>query len=120
MTTWCELKEVESIDRAGLNTGNVAETTGQLLSIDGWVVDDERSTALTVTTSTELALTSADLARCLDLLDIRRSTNSLQESNSRCRSCEGGASKDLRVNDKGNLGNVRDLVSTSQQESWDG
>jgi len=70
MSTWCELEEVQGEDRRGLNTGDIAESKGELLSIDGRVVDDERSTALSVTAATELTLSCAKLAGVLDLGDI--------------------------------------------------
>lgn len=75
VSTWCELQEVESEHGAGLNTGDVAESKVELLSVDFWVVDDERSTTLTVTASTELTLTSAELPGGLDLVNICGSTN---------------------------------------------
>ena len=70
MSSWCELQQVEGKDGAGLYTGDVAECKVKFLSVDFWVVDDERATALTVTASTELTLTCAELAGLLDLVDI--------------------------------------------------
>lgn len=70
VTTWCELEEVEGENRAGLNTGNVAECALQLLSVNSWVVDDEWSTTLSVASATELTLTSTELSGCLDLVNI--------------------------------------------------
>lgn len=70
MSTWCKLEEVERKDGGCLNTGDVAESTTDLLAIDLGVVDNQRTTALTVAAPTELTLTSTKLAGLLDLLDI--------------------------------------------------
>ena len=70
MSTWCELEKIERKDGGSLNTGDVAESTRDLLTVDLGVVDNQRTTALSVTATTELTLTSAELAGGLDLLDI--------------------------------------------------
>ena len=70
MSTGGELEEVERENRAGLDTGNVAESTLQLNTIDSGVVDDQWATALSVAATTELTLTSAELAGLLDLVDV--------------------------------------------------
>ena len=75
MSTWGELEEVERKDGGRLNTCDVAESAGDLLSIDLRVVDDQRTTALTVTASTKLTLTGSELAGLLDLVKICGSTN---------------------------------------------
>jgi len=67
VAAWCELEEVKGEDGGSLNTGDVAESEGELLSINLRVVDNERSTALTVTAATELTLSCAELAGVLDL-----------------------------------------------------
>jgi hypothetical protein len=120
VSTRCELEEVQCEDRAGLNTGNVAESTDELVAINLWVVDDQRTTALAVTASTELTLTSAELAGSLDLVNICGSTNGLEETESSGCACNGGAGEDLGFDDERDFWDGCDLVTTGHQESWDG
>ena len=97
MSTWGELEEVQGENRAGLNTGEVSECANQLLAINLWVIDDQRSTALSVTAATELTLTSTELAGCLDSVDICGCANGLEETESSGCSCNGCTGEDLRV-----------------------
>jgi hypothetical protein len=114
------LKKVQGENSAGLNTSNVAECASQLLSVNSWVVDNERSTALTVTAATKLTLTGAKLAGCLNLLDIWGCTNSLQETESGGSSGNGSTGEDLGVNNERNFWDGGDLVTTGEEESWNG
>lgn len=82
VSTWCELKEIKREDRAGLNTGDIAERADKVLAVGFGVVDDEGSAALTVAATSHFSFTSAEFAGCLDLADVRTSTDSLEESQS--------------------------------------
>jgi len=79
MTTGSELEEVEAVDRGGLDTRQVAERLG-----DAGVLtkDNERATALAVTTVPELALASTKLARVGCLLNTGVRAKSLQSGDS--------------------------------------
>jgi hypothetical protein len=116
VATGSKLEEVESIDRARLDTGDVAEALDEILAIGLGAVDDEGTTALAVAAAPELALTGTDLLGALDLLDIRASTNSLQEAESSGGLGDGLTSDGGGVDDQGNLGDGRDLVAASHQE----
>lgn len=77
-----QLEKVESIDRAGLNTGQVASTLDELGTINLGVVDDEGSTALAVTAASHLTLTSSQLLGLLSLDNIGRGAHSGQDGES--------------------------------------
>ena len=70
MSTWGELEEIERKDRGSLNTCDVAESARDLLAIDLGIVDNQRTTALSVAATTELTLTSTELARLLNLVNV--------------------------------------------------
>ena len=117
VTTRGELEEVEGIDRAGLDTSDVAESLDKILSIDLSAVDHEGSTALAVTAASHLTLTGAELLGSLSLLDIGTGTKSLKE-----RKGSGGlgdAGDGGGVDNEGNLGDGGDLVTTGHQEGGD-
>ncbi len=59
MTTRCKLKEIESVDRAGLHTGDVPESADEPLVLG---VDDEWSASLTVASVPHLPFSSSDLS----------------------------------------------------------
>lgn len=119
MSTWCQLQQVQGENITGLNTWEVTERTDKFLSILSSVVDDERSTSLSVTAASELTLTGAELSGSLNLLNIGQSTDSLEEtSSSRCAS-NLGTLENLRVNDERNFSDFGDLVTTGEEESWD-
>ncbi len=119
VSTWGELEEVQREDRASLNTGNVAESERKLLSINFWVVDDQWAATLAVTATTELTLSSAELAGSLDLGKIGTSTNRVKESDGNGSAGNGGTGEDLRVDDEWDLWDGSDLVTARHQEGWD-
>lgn len=119
MSTWGELEEVQGEDGGGLDTGDVAESKGKLLSINLWVVDDQWAATLAVTAATELALSGTELAGSLDLGDLWTSTNGVEESDGSGSAGNGGTGEDLRVDDQWDLWDLGDLVSTGHQEGWD-
>ena len=76
MTTGRELEEVEAADVDNLDTGEVAECLDDTIVL---VVNDERATALAVTTVPELALASTELA------DVELSKRSILKTRKRQR-----------------------------------
>lgn len=116
VTTRGELEEVEGGDGAGLDTGDVAESSDELLAVNLGVVNDQRATALAVAAATELTLTSTELLGLLGLLDIGTGTNSLQEAEGSSGLGNGSSLKGGRVDDQGNLGDVVDLVATGEEQ----
>lgn len=75
---------------------------------------------MAVTSATELTLTSAQLARVLDLLDIRGGADGLQQAQRGGRLRDGGVLEDLGVDDERDLGHAGDLVATGKEEGGDG
>lgn len=120
MTAGRELEEVEGEDGGGLDTGNVAEGADELLSILIRVVNDERSTALSVAAVSQLTLSGAELLGSLDLLDIGTSTDGLEEGEGCGCLGNSGVGEGGRGNDEGNLGDGGDLVATGEEESGGG
>jgi len=115
MTTRGELEEVEAANAGELNTGQVSESLGERGFL---VVDNEGATTLDVTSVSQLALSSSELLGVLHLGDVSESTDSFQESDS-LRGLGDGVDG-LVVNDEGNLGDLLDLVTASEDESGDG
>jgi hypothetical protein len=76
VTTWGELKEVESGDWASLDTWDVSESLDETLVL---VVDDERTTSLPVTPVPHLSLTGTDLSGVGNLDDVGVSLDRLEE-----------------------------------------
>jgi hypothetical protein len=120
VATWSKLEEVQGEDGAGLDTGDVAESLGELLAIDSWVVDDQWATTLAVTAATELTLTSTELAGVLDLGDLWAGTDGVQETNGSGGLGDSGAGENLGVDDQWDLWDRGDLVTTGEEEGWDG
>lgn len=118
VTTGGELKEVESVDGGGLDTGKVAEALDELLAVGSSAVDDEGTAPLAVAAASELSLTSTELLRLLGLLNIGTSTDSLQETES--TSSLGGRAESLGIDNERNLGNGSDLVTTGEKKGSDG
>lgn len=120
VTTWCKLEEVECVDWAGLDTGNIAESLDEVLAILLWLVDDERSTTLGVAAVPQLTLTSTELAGSLDLGELWASTNSLEESDSGGGLLDSDTSECGRGDDERDLGDVGDAVTTGEEEGGAG
>jgi hypothetical protein len=117
MTTRGELEKVEGVDGRGLNTGQVAESTDELLAILIGVVDNKRTTALPVAAAPKLTLTGADLPGLLDLLDVSASTNGLEQSKSSGGLSDGSAGESGRGDDEGNFRDGGDVVTTGKEKS---
>lgn len=109
-----ELEDVETLDGAELNTGNVAESldnTGVL------VVDDKGTTALGVAAVADLANAGTNLARVGDLDNVVVGVDSLEESDSLLGLGQalGGVG-----NDEGDLLELLNAVTTGEDERGDG
>lgn len=116
MATGCELEKVETVHRARLYAGDVAEATDEVLAVHLRVVNDQRTAALAVAATTELALTGARSLRLLDFLDLGTSANCLQEAQSgRCLG-ERSTRERLGVDNQGNFGHGGNLVTAGQEE----
>ena len=111
MASWSELEEVQGEDRAGLNTGDITECTDEVLAIGLGVVDDEWSTALTVTAATEFTLTGAELAGFLHLDDVWAGTDGLEESDGGGGLDKSSTLESLGRDDKGNFGDRGDAMT---------
>ena len=120
VTTRSELEEVEGEDGRGLNTGQVAESSDELLAILIGAVDDKRTTALPVAAAPELTLTSAHLPGLLDLLEVRASTDGLEESKGSGGLGNGTVSEGSRGNDERNLRDGGDVVTAGKEKSSGG
>lgn len=116
MTTGGELKQVQGADGRGLNTGNVAETLDELLAINLRAVDNERTTALAVSATTELALASTELLGASDLVQVGTSSDSLEKGDGGSSAAQGTTVEQSRVDDERDLRDGHDLVTTSQQQ----
>lgn len=119
MSTWCQLQQVQGENITGLNTWEVAESTDKFLSVSISVIDNERSTSLSVTAASEFTLTGTELSGSLDLLNIGQSTDSLKETSSGGSACDLSTLEDLGVDDERNFSDFGDLVTTGEEESWD-
>jgi hypothetical protein len=117
VTTRGELEEVEVVDGAGLNTGDVAESEDEVLAILLGVVDDKRTTALLVAATPHLTLTSADLARVLSLLDVGTGTDSLEKGNGSGGLLDGAIGEGGRGDNEGNLRDGGDGVTAGKEKS---
>lgn len=117
VTTRGELEEVERVDGAGLDTGDVAESKDEVLAILLGVVDDERTTALLVAATPHLTLTGANLAGVLGLLDVGTGTDSLEKGDGSGGLLDGAISEGGRRDDEGNLGDGGDGVTTGEEKS---
>ena len=110
MSTRGELEEVEATNVDKLNTGEVAERFDDTVVL---VVDNKRTTALTVATVPELAVASTELAGVGDLDDIGVGLQGLEESDSLLGLLER---LDIRRDDERNLLDLLDAVATSEDK----
>ena len=117
VATGSELQEVESVNGARLDAGDVSEGSDHVFAVVIGIPHDKWTTALPVATASHLALTSSHLARLGYLINIRTSPNALQE-------CDSGGSlghrECRRGYDERNFWDVRDVVATSHEESCAG
>lgn len=120
VTTRGQLEEVQGVDRAGLNTGQVAGSRNELLAINLGVVDDQRTTALAVAATSELTLTGTELLGLLSLLDVGSGTDSPQDGQSGAGLGGSSVLENSRVDNEGDFGDRRDLVATGKQQRGNG
>ena len=110
VTTRGELEDVESVHIADIDTGDVTGSLGDL-SI-GIIVDDEGTLGHDVSGSSELADTNSGVLVVLDLEELLTGTE-LGEGIDEILGLGGGVET---VDDKGELGDVVDLVATGHHE----
>lgn len=110
VATRSELKEVQAIDRASLDTGNVLESSDDTLVL---AVHDERTPPLPVPPVPQLSLSSSELAAVGDLGDVAVGGEGLQE-------LDGSLGLGGRLNgggdDEGNLLDLLDTVTSGKDQ----
>lgn len=114
VTTGSELKKIQSPDVDNFDTRQVAESLNNAIIL---VVDNKRTTALTVPTVPQLSLSSTELTRVGNLDNIGVSTQGLEEGNSLLGLFEGlgGVSDNER-----NFLDLLDTVTTSEDKGREG
>ena len=120
VTAGSELEEVESENRRGLNTGDIAESTDELLAINLGVVDNQRTAAGTEAAVTELTLTGTHLAGLLDLDEVVTGTESLEKGDGGLGLGQGSTLEGLGLNDEGNLWDLGDAVTAGEEKGRNG
>jgi hypothetical protein len=110
MSTGSELQEVKTTNVNKFETGQVTESLDETVI---FVIDDKRTTTLSVTTVTELTLTGTELTRVGDLDNIRVGVDRLQESNS---FLSLGELLNRVSNNKRNFLNLFNTVTTSHNQ----
>lgn len=115
-----ELEEVEGVDGAGLDAGDVAEALDEVLAVGLGVVDDEGAAALAVAAAAELALAGAELLGALDLVEVSAGADGAEQRGGDGGLDGGVGADDLGVDDEGHLGNGHDLVAAGHQQRSDG
>jgi hypothetical protein len=108
-----ELKEVEGVDVASLDTRDVAEGIDKTVVV---LVDNEWAAALGVAAVPPLALTRADLAGAGATVDVVVGTEAVQDSDGLLGL---GDVLDAGSNNKGELWGAVNLVATGLDEGWD-
>jgi hypothetical protein len=116
VSTRCELEEVQGVDVAALNTGDVAEGLEELLAVLGRVVDDQGTATLDVATVPQLTLTGAELAGVLDLLDIGGGTDGGKEVDGLGSLLQGTVGEGGAGDDEGNLRDGTNAVATGEDK----
>jgi len=114
VTTGGELKEVETGNTASVNTRDVSEGLDESVVL---VVDEKGSTSLNISAVSGLSNSTANGGRCLDLVNIRVSTNGSQDIDGLL-----GLDSCLNIirNNERDFRDGLDLVSTGHDEGWDG
>jgi len=114
VSTGGELEEVELVNRASLDTWDVLERTDDTLIL---LVNNEGTSSLPVSPVPHLSLTGTDLARVGDLGDIGVSGDGLEELDS---GLGLGGRLDGGGDDKGDLLDLLDAVTTGEDKGWEG
>jgi len=110
VTTWCELKQVQGVDGAGLDTWDVLESTDDSFVL---VVDDQRSTPLPVSPVPQLSLSSSEFSAVGNLGDVVNGGKRLEELDS---SLGLGGGFDRRGNDEGYFLDLLDSVTSGEDQ----
>ena len=118
VTAWRELEEVQGVDGAGLDTGDVAECADERLAVCLAVVDDEWATALAVAAATHLTLSCAQLARFLDFDDVWACTDGLEEGGGNGGLDQSGGFEGSAADYEWDLGDGANAVATGKEEGW--
>jgi hypothetical protein len=116
VTTRGELEEVEGVDVAALDTGDVAEGLEELLTVLGRVVDDQGAATLDVATVPQLTLAGAELAGVLDLLDIGGGTDGGEEVDGLRGLLHGTIGEGGAGDDERDLRDGTDAVATGEEK----
>jgi len=114
VSTRGELEQVELVNRAGLDTWDVLEGSDETLVLG---VDDKGSSSLPVSPVPHLSFTGTDLSRVGDLGDVGVSGDGLQELDS---GLGLGGRLDAGGDDKGDLLDLLDSVTTGEDKGWEG
>lgn len=110
MSSRGELEEVQSPDVDELNTGQVAESLDNTVVL---IVDDKRTTALTMSAVPEFSFAGTDFAGVGNLDDISVGVEGLEESDGLLGLGEGLSGI---LNNKGNFLDFLDAVTTGENE----
>lgn len=114
VSTGCQLQQVQVLDVAGLDTGDVSESLDQTLVV---VVNNQGSSSLPVSPVPHLTLTGSDLSGVGDLDDIGVSLDGLQE-------LDGGLGLVQRFgsvgDDQGNFLDLFDSVTSGEDQGRKG
>lgn len=114
MSSRGELEEVEAVNGSNLDTRKVAEGLDDAIVFS---VDDERPSSLDVASVAELSLAGAELARVGDLDDVVVGFDRLEQGNGLLGL---GQALNRVVDDKGNLLDLLNSVSSSEEQRRDG
>ena len=116
MASWRELKQVESVDGAGLDACDVAEGTTGLSAVFFRIEDDERTATLRVATTAQLALAGPQLLGRTHFLHIRARTDSVEEAYGSGSLADGAAAEGSAGDDEGYLWDAGDVVAAGEEE----
>jgi hypothetical protein len=112
-----KLKKIQCKNGRGFNTWDIAETMNKLPSVLYRVVDNQRPSTLTMSSTSKFSFTSSEFSRLANFVDIWTSTNSLEKAKS-CGSLAQGSVKGDRGNDQRYFWNRGDVMSTSKEQRW--
>jgi hypothetical protein len=114
VATWCELEQVQRVDRGNINAWDVSETLEDAVILG---VDDERTSTHDVTSVSELAFAGTQLLGGLALFDVLVRANGGEEGDGLLGLADrlDGVRDDAR-----HLGDLRDTVTTGHDECWEG
>lgn len=116
VATGSELEQVQAVDGGSLDAGDVAEGGNELLAILLGLVDDQGAATLLMPPVPQLTLTGAELARSLDLLDVRAGTDGLEQSDGGRGLLDGVAGESGGRHNERDLGHGADVVTAGEEE----